>query len=851
MRANVGRLVAAGVAIVIATAFVTATLLSTSLIERTAYNAILTAYPNADVIATQGILTPDVLEQVRATSGVAGADGRYRASVVLNAGGQSDYQMAAPTPQTSELRLQLADGTYPDGPGEIVISEPIAERLDARAGSTLDIEVDVWTSDDTWERQTETVTVSGIFPDPGAAFDADLPGVFAEQGDLNRWSGIPDDAEPTYHLLMAVAEPGTSAGELRRSLEPLLRENGSVVRTADEYAEAVTADFTADTYLLAAVLMGFGAVAMFAAGMVISNTFAVLVAQRTRQLALLRCVGATRKQVRRGVLAEAATLGIGASVLGIATGISLAQATLAILGRVFDVTWLPTGVPVPMFAAIIPLVVGTLVTILAALSPARAATQVAPLAALRPSVPPACRSRASARRMLVTAGLLLAGGALLAVGVVFTTYGGDVSAGLIVGMAGGAVSFLGVIVGAVVIIPPVVAAVGRVLARQGGVPARIAAVNAMRHPRRTASTAAALLIGVTLVAMMSVGAASAQATLDDELDERYAVDVSVGDEPFGVSEPGMAVPTPLQPQVVDAATTVAGISTAVPLHGAHAEVATPHATGLVVSVLGVDPGAARGVVRAEEELAALAPGTAVVPETLVSELGVEDGGTMTLAVNGRSAEFDVQVARFPEYAVIVTGDDLMSLAPDAELNRLWMALDPSADPETVIREIQNSISQVASTDTAVPVLGAAAERSEISRVLDTMLAVVTALLAVAVLIALIGVSNTLSLSVIERTRESATMRALGLTRRQLRSMLAIEGMIVAGVGALVGIALGAVYGWLGTLTTLGTVWDTTLTVPWPRLGVILLVAVLAGLVASVLPGRRAAKAAPVAALAAE
>jgi putative ABC transport system permease protein len=851
MRAHVGRFVAAGVAIVIATAFVTATLLSTGLIERTAYNAILTAYPNADVIATQGYFTPDVLAQVRDTPGVAGADGRFRTGVVLNAGGQSDFQIAAPVPQTPALRLDLSEGRYPDGPGEIAIAEPIAERLDLRAGASVDIEIDVWTSDDTRERRTESMTVSGVFPDPGAAFDGSLPGVFGEQSDLMKWSGLPDDDDMSYELVMAVAAPGVTPEALRQSLEPLMLENGAQIRTADQYAEDVTADFTSDTYLLAAVLMGFGAVAMFAAGMVISNTFAVLVAQRTRQLALLRCVGATRRQVRRGVLAEATTLGIGASILGIAAGISLAQATLTIMGRVFDVTWLPSGVAVPVIAVVLPLLAGTIVTVLAALSPARAATRVAPLAALRPIAPPAFRSKASARRMLVTTGLLLVGGALLAVGVVFTRYGGSVSAGLAVGMLGGAVSFLGVIIGAVVIIPPVVAAVGRILARQGSVPARIAAVNAMRHPRRTASTAAALLIGVTLVAMMSVGAASTQATLDSELDERYAVDVSVGDEPYGIAAAGMGDLTPLQPEVVDAATGVAGVSMAVPLRGVQAELETSGISGLGVSIYGVEPGPARDVVREASGLTGLAPDNAVVPAPLAWEMGVEDGDTMTLAVGQRTVQFEVVIAAFPENAILITADDLASLAPDAPLNRLWLALDPGAQPEAVVREIQNAISQVASAETAVPTMAAAAERSEISRVLDTMLAVVTGLLAVAVLIALIGVSNTLSLSVIERTRESATLRALGLTRRQLRSMLAIEGMIVAGVGALVGIALGSVYGWLGTLTTLGTIWDATLTMPWPRLGAILLIAVAAGLVASVLPGRRAAKAAPVAALAAD
>ncbi|WP_165368247.1 FtsX-like permease family protein, partial [Phytoactinopolyspora endophytica] len=316
MRAYAGRLVAAGVAIVIATAFVTATLLSAGMIERTVHNAVLTGYAGADVVVSGWDISPEALEQVREVPGVAGADGRLMAAVTLRSSGHTDYQSASPVPETPELRMELLHGGYPDGPGEVVVAEPVAERLDLDVGSHTEIGYEAWTTDETWSQETGTVTVSGIFADPGAAFDSDIPGVLGARADVQEWWGLAEDADPAYQQLLVAAEPGTSPEQVRDGVRPLLEQTGTSVLTADEYAAEVTAKFTAGTYLLSAILAGFGAVALFAAGMVISNTFAVLVAQRTRQLALLRCVGATRRQVRRGVLAEATMTGAVASLVG-------------------------------------------------------------------------------------------------------------------------------------------------------------------------------------------------------------------------------------------------------------------------------------------------------------------------------------------------------------------------------------------------------------------------------------------------------------------------------------------------------------------------------------------------------
>lgn len=853
MYAHVGRLVAAAVAVVIAAAFVTAFLLGTHAMERSAYNAALVAQGDADVILSDSYFPARILENVRAVPEVAGADGRFMLGIVLATAGRSDSQTIAPLPQTPALRVDLSAGTYPERAGQVMVDEDVADRLGLDSGSMADVRVIEVDKNGQPVDRTIPVTVTGIFEHPGSAYADSVPAVFGFDDDVVGWAGGP--ANVGYQPLMAVAAPGISPEELRESLTTLANEVGGTVRTADEYAALVTSQFTDGQNLLAPVLAAFVAVALFVAGMVISNTFTVLVAQRTRELALLRCVGATRRQVRAGVLLEATALGVAASLVGILAGVGLTTMTIGLLSGRVDAEWLPSRVDVPFGLMAIPIVLGTVMTVLAAMPPARAATRVAPLAALRPPEPAAMRGT-SRSRMVVCVMFLVAGGGLLGLGAV-VTYLTQSPLGLAAGVLGGAISFVGVAVGAVVVVPFVVSALGRVLSVVGGVPARIATANAIRHPRRTASTTVALLIGVTLVAMMSVGAASAQATFDGELDERYPVDVAVGSQamPPGLGDVGH--PPRLEPQVIDAVADIDGLATMMRVRSWRTDVGVPDPTASTedafrhvdATVYGVDPADAQRVTHSGVE--GLGPKTVVVPLAVATDLDVMDGDTMQFTAGQESIELTVWVSQLPETAVLVTDDVLARLAPNAPVALLWLGLDADADADAVVADMRDAISEVAGDTGAVAVTGARAERDELSTILDTMLAVVLGLLAVAVVIALIGVSNTLSLSVIERTRESATLRALGLTRRQLRAMLATEGVLIAVVGAGLGIGLGFVYGWLGTVTALGGVWDTVLSVPWGLFALMLVVAVVAGLLASVLPGRRAAKAAPVAALGAE
>jgi len=400
---------------------------------------------------------------------------------------------------------------------------------------------------------------------------------------------------------------------------------------------------------------------------------------------------------------------------------------------------------------------------------------------------------------------------------------------------------VGVLLGAVYWVPTIVALLGRVFASTGTA-ARIAAANTVRNPRRTAATSTALLIGVTLVVMMSTGAASARTTMDRELDDSYPVDLVV-DGSLGDGTVHMDANA-----VRSALDGVHGVRTVVDVR-----TTTVQLGDYTVEVAAADAGDMASVVRDTSLLDGLADGTLLLPswakdqslptgDVTVAPITYDADGQPT--VGSTSIPLTAQSTDLGGRLALVTSATLDKIAPDAPVSTLWVALDPSADPGKVLQEVQNAL-----PDGGLAITSAAAQRVSNDRVVDSALGIVIGLLAVAVVIALIGVANTLSLSVLERRRESATLRAIGLSRRQLRWMLAVEGMLIAGVGALLGAGLGLLYGWAGSVVVFGTFGSVLLTVPWRDLVIVLLVALVAGLLASVLPARTAARTSPVAALA--
>lgn len=872
MRRSIGRLAAAGVAIAIGTAFVAATLLASDVLKRASFDSIAAQYGQAELVVRGSgsfgddrTLSADVqqLEQMRQLDGVAAADPVETTYLELRHGARSIYQAAIGTPSSAALLpLTVVSGSLPTSATEIALPEdtarllgvepgdtlterstpPVAEIApDPSDGSTTDAGTDstvgtVGTVDEDSAIYTvdTTLTVTGLVADPYKAY-AMQGGAAVVTADLfteRRWP----DSDPTFREVAVLLAPGADLETVRAELADVVAGGDMVVSTKDEAAEKSINSVTGGQQVFTVTILAFAAIALLVAALVISNTFQVLVAQRTRTLALLRCVGAKKSQLRQSVVLEAATLGLVASAVGLAVGSAFVQIAVMVLGRVDLDIPVPSRISFSVAAVVWPLVVGTLVTVVASLVPARAATRVAPLEALRPSDAPTA-SAGGGRVRLIFSLLLVLGGALLMVGGVFISQNSQVEIGLLAGVLGGGASFVGVLLGAVFWVPRVVGAVARTLS-SAGPSAQLAAANITRNPRRTAATSSALLIGVTLVAMMSVGAATARASLSSTLDGTYNLDVQVSATPWfeGTGE------EPLPATAVAEVSDLRGVSAVAEVTQTTVTVTAPTSTieGQLVDI--VDRDEAQAVLRDPSVLDGLDGSHAVVSQGYARYLG----GATTITVEGPVGEvtLDVVVADLNEMELVVDRSVGERLVPTSVPTSLWVQVADLDDASGTVNDIRDAVSS-----TSAAVTGAAVERSTMQQAIDTMLAVVVGLLAIAVVIALIGVANTLSLSVLERRRESATLRAIGLSKRQLRATLALEGMLIAGVGAVLGVVLGLAYGWVGSLVVLGGFADVSLTVPALPLVLVIVVAVAAGLLASVAPGRTAAKTSPVEALA--
>ncbi|PWD51106.1 ABC transporter permease [Serinibacter arcticus] len=831
MHRNVGKLIAVGIAIALGTGFITATFVTTNAIEDTALAAASASIGDPDVVVTDSSysLTDDDVAELSELDGVTEVYTFRNVFREVTTGSGTELLMLNPPADDPRLgNTTLEDGRVPAAAGEIALPAATAERLAVGLGGEVTVVSQVWADDGSSStRRTQESTVVGLLAD-GTGLGFGMPSALASEEDITAWSL--DDGSTTFSLLTLAVDDGADVSAVSDAVTQAVPE-GVTVMSGEEYARDVAASFTGGIQIFRALILAFAAVAMAVAGIVIANTFTVLVAQRTRTLALLRCVGATQRQVKRSVRLEALVLGVVSSVAGIALGLGIGQAALSIINQRVEGVPTPTTVPVDLATVLVPLLAGVVVTVVAASGAARLATSVAPLAAMRP-VDSVVSARSTKLRPII--GWILTGGgfAVMAGALAMSGTPGNFELALAAGVLGGLVSIIGVVMAAITIVPAVSRVLGRGVARLGGVPRQLAATNSVRNPRRTTSTATALLVGVALVTMMSTGASMARTQLEGELDAQFAIDVAV-------------TGTTVSPTTVEAVRDVDGVESTVLFEGGTADVATASFTSSA-TVLVADPATLGQVLSTAPE--SWDPGTVLADGYLIGQ-----DGPVTVG----DTEIDaVLVEGLPDFTMLVTADQAASLDLTSPMQSLWVAIADGADPTDVAAGIRDAVSSTTSgtADTAPLVSGGAIEKAGFTQVLDTLLAVVVGLLGVAVVIALIGVANTLSLSVVERRRENALLRALGLTRGQLRSTLAVEGVLLAAVGALVGLVLGLIYGWIGGLLMLGETTGMTIasiTVPWTSVLAVLVVAVLAGVLASVLPARGAVKIPPVAALAAD
>ncbi|HLR57586.1 MAG TPA: FtsX-like permease family protein [Beutenbergiaceae bacterium] len=860
MRSGWVRLLAAGIAIALGTGFVAATLLGGEAMKSAAYQSFTSEFEGADAVIEGAPLGAGEIDRAASVSGAAEAHTKASVGGEIGFGSRSNWGLiGAASPDA-----QLEAGELP-GDGEIALRADLADRLGVAIGDDVALTVTDWDADEPTDSRIEA-RVSGLVPEATNFFTYGTDALVPESALLTDPLAPLSSEGP----LAVSAAGGVSEEELQTALA---EEFGSdyTVQTVTEVAEETTEAITGDSQALTWVLLGFAGVALAAAILVISNTFAVLVASRTRTLAMLRTIGASRSQVGGSVMLEALILGVVSSLAGLALGYGVIAGALAVVTRSLpDINvWQDFALTPAVWIAT--LATGIVITMLAGFLPARTATRVRPLEALRPE-PVRLGTTAGKFRAAISLLAFLAGAAMLIGGVAIATGGDEVDdmrmlAGLGIGILGGFISVAGILLGSVFIISPLVRAVGALFGR--GATAKVATMGAIRNPRRTATTSNALFIGVALVVMMGTGAATAKTSLSEELQDFFPVDVeaATGDgsdlttgqlETLGATE-GVEVYTPTSSAGV--VLTGAGDGDA-GIDEAHVELLTAHD-----SVPGSDaqesapltPGAA---LPNPEAVDGLEPGEILLPDWFASDYGLEVGDTVEVSADpaGDSASGEGEPAPLtfagdaPAAVFLVAEPTFAELFPDPPVNGAWLRLTPEANPLTVIKDLEDAMTTLQTENPDAPVVqfaGGAVERATFEQVIDVLLLIVTAMLAVAVVIALVGVANTLSLSVLERRRESATLRAIGLTKSQLRGTLAIEGVIIAVVGALVGIAGGLAYGWAGAMTILGALGSVRLGVPWALIAVVAAVAIGAGLLASVIPARSATKVPPVAALAEE
>ncbi|WP_327584857.1 FtsX-like permease family protein [Nonomuraea sp. NBC_00507] len=762
-----------------------------------------------------GVLSEKILERVRAVEGVTEAQGLIREPAPL-LGKDGKVVGSVPTSAVSIVRgpldrTAIVSGSSPGTDDQAaVLDENTAKAQKLQIGDTITV-LD-------GSQSQHRFKLVGLL-DPGVDQELAYTGVVGfTPATAQRMTGAKgyreiDVAGPSARLKQLVAAAVGGA---------------AVVKTGDELAADLASAAGFEMRTLTVGLLLFGAVAMMVAALVIYNTFGILVAQRTREMALLRCIGATRRQVFGSILLESVAVGLIASASGLVIGYGLAVLTLAVLGAL-DAP-LPTDAAVTLAPATIAigLAVGLVVTVCAALLPARSATRVPPVAALRTQVEEQTY-RTGVLRWLFAALFLLAGMGTTGFGVWGMQPGEPPT--LFVVMAGGALTFLAVLILGPVLVKPLSAAVGWIPARLFGVPGRLALDNSARNPSRAATTTVALTIGVTLMTLLSVLSASTRVSVWSKLDEQFPVDYMLATQgreagvPRSVAEELRGKP--------ELASVLQVRRTPIKVGDRRYDIGTYHGTVTPEVVAGSTTGMSTGEVAlldyAAEELGVTVGGTVhartdlagTVPLRVVAVLKGENSTLPALTV--AEQPFDTYFDRLPDSSVMINIRD----GVPAERARAVVEAAVAAHP---------TVQLASSTEI----------RGQFEETLDMLLMIVTGLLGLAILISLLGIANTLSLSVHERTRESALLRALGLTRPQLRRMLFIEALVLGLIGALVGVVLGGVFGWAAVMAMLD---GAVLSVPVPQIALFVVLSGVAGVVAAVLPARRAARASIVGALA--
>ncbi|WP_149828690.1 ABC transporter permease [Streptomyces tailanensis] len=837
--AHKGRMALSAIGVMLSVAFVCGTLVFTDtmgttfdkLFAATASDVTVSAKDASDTGETQAdngkppVMPASVLDKVGGAEGVKSAEGTVFSTSVTVVDADKDSlspTSGAPTIvgnwNANDARtMKIASGNAPRGPDQIMVDADTADKHGLKLGDEIGVITAVGT-----HKAEVSGTAEFQVTNPGAAiFYLDTA---TAQKTLVGETGV-------YTNVNITAAAGFTDAQVKKNIAAELG-GAYKVQTAKEVADANAKDVGEFMGVMKYAMLGFAGIAFLVGIFLIINTFSMLVAQRTREIGLMRAIGSSRGQVNRSVLVEALLLGVFGSVLGVGAGVGLAIGLMKLMGATgmnlstddLTVAWTTPGVG---------LLLGVVVTVLAAYVPARRAGKVSPMAALRDSGAP----------LDVKAGVVRA-----AIGLLLTGAGGyclylasaaDKASEGSMWLGGGVVlSLIGFVVIGPLLAGAVVRVLGALVLRIFGPVGRMAERNALRNPRRTGATGAALMIGLALVACLSVVGSSMVASATQQLDKTVGTDFIIQNDRG----------EPLTPQAVEAAKSARGIERITEYKWTRADFTTPDGETLEkTAITAADPGYATDL--ATETVAgkltdAYKPDSMSVHEEFAKDHGIELGSKIAVAFQGgTTAQLTVRAITSSEVVIdqgaMYTAIDTMAKYVPADkmpLDQLLFASAKEGQEAAAYKSLKDALHDYPQ----YKVRDQTDYKEALKGQIDQLLNMIYGLLALAIIVAVLGVVNTLALSVVERTREIGLMRAIGLSRRQLRRMIRLESVVIALFGALLGLGLGM--GWGATAQQLLALEGlNVLDIPWPTITGVFLGSAFVGLFAALVPAFRAGR----------
>ncbi|MFF0162548.1 ABC transporter permease [Streptomyces sp. NPDC005263] len=835
--AHKGRLLLSALAVVLSVAFVAGSLIFSDTLSRTFDRLFASTAPDVTVSPKENLdeavpsgmtatLPAALARRVAQVDGVAAAraDAEVQNITVVDSENESvGPTTGAPTIGTDwspdqRSPVELTSGHAPRGPAEALLDSESADRKGVRIGDTLTVIAGPGSF---------KVKVVGI-----ATFTTTNPGaalVFLDTPTAQtKLLGDPKAATS----ISVDADEGVSDTQLKQRVTAALGANRYEFRTADEQAKSDVEQLGGFLDVIKYVMLGFAGIAVLVGVFLIVNTFSMLIAQRTRELGLLRALGADRRQVRRSVLTEALLLGLVGSTLGLATGIGLAAGLIALmntLGMNIKSSEMVIGWGTPVAAY----VVGVGVTFVAAYLPARRAAGISPMAALADAeiagIGRPLRTRA------IVGGAVGAAGVAALVGCVAATR--TASAASLLGL-GVVLTLLATVIAGPLLVRPVIRVLGGAFPALFGSVGRMSQRNALRNPRRTGATAAALMVGLALVGGMSVASASMTKSFDQQIDKTLGADYVIQNGNF----------LPFPRELTDAVRETPGAGLVVRSRLTPVAVRLPDGDRVETTAAAYDPQldkVAHITYAQGDTAAALATGRIAMDVDFARDHDVRVGSAIPVEFQGgRSTELTVGALTDQEtadgfgtqgglYFGLAT---LERFAPGGQDSALYV----NAASGTSDDELRANLERTLDPYPQVQVRDLADYKKLIHDQISVLLYLVYALLGLAIVIAVLGVVNTLALSVVERTREIGLLRAIGLARRQLRRMIRLESVVIAVFGAVLGLVLGLVWG-VCIQQVLALQGLTALAIPWTTVVAVVVGSAVVGVVAALLPALRASR----------